>query len=127
MVGQPGDAQLFGEALKGIVGKAVLLAQGREGGPPLQRSRAWKRLRRSPGRVGFHPAQAPLSFREHRIVELPTCFQVGAQAPGLACLDLEGQFEQKCGRVLFGVLALLGLLCAHQPHASLVVEHLFQS
>jgi len=42
---------------------------------------------------------------------------VRTQAFGLACLNLQGQFEQKRGRFLLGVLALPGLLCAHLPHA----------
>ena len=70
-----------------------------------------------PGKVGFHPAQTLLPFGEHGIVELPPYFQVRPDAFGLACLNLQGQFEQKRGRFLFGLLALPGLLCAHLPHA----------
>jgi hypothetical protein len=48
-------------------------------------------------------------------------FQVRTQALGLACLNLQGQFEQERGRLLFEVL------CAHLPHAFFDVERLFQS
>src|SRR6266704_998020 len=40
-----------------------------------------------------------------------------AQAFGLVYLNPQGELEQKRGRFLCGVFALLGLLCAHQLHA----------
>ena len=46
--------------------------------------------------------------------------QVRTQALGLACLNLQGQFEQERGRLLFGVLGV------HLPHACLAIERLFQ-
>src|SRR5260370_37300148 len=102
--------------MQGILGKAILCAQRRESCLPSLWVRPWQSSRYLPGRVGLHPAQTRLPCGEHGIVELTRCFQVCAQAFGLACLHLEGQFEQKRGRVLFGLLALFGSLCAHQPH-----------
>ncbi len=99
----------------------MLLSQSRESCPSLLLLCTRNGTRLLPRRICAHTAQTLLSFGEHSVVEVSPDFQVAAQALGLACLNLQGQFEQERGRLLFGVL------CAHLPHAFFDVERLFQS
>jgi hypothetical protein len=78
VLGQPRDAQLPCQLVKGILGKAVAFPQGRKGSPPLLLLRPGNGAGTLPGRSGAHAAQAPLSCREHSVIELPPHFQVGA-------------------------------------------------
>src|SRR5215469_14488451 len=115
MVSQKRDAQLSGHDVKGVLGKAVLLSQGREGGIALLLLASGDGASRLPRRIGAHLSQAAVSFREHRVIELPPDFQVGTQTFRLPCVDDQGQFEEQRGRFLFEMLALLVVLCAHLP------------
>jgi hypothetical protein len=76
VVGQPRDAQLPREFMKGVLGKAVALPQGRKGGVPLLLLGAGDGTGCLLGRVGSHAAQAFLPLGEHRVVELSPGFQM---------------------------------------------------
>ncbi len=93
VLGQPRDAQLPCELVKGILGKAVALPQGRKGSPPLQLVRPGNGAGRLPGGIGFHAAQALLPSGEHGVVELPPDLQVPAQVCGLPGICHQRQFE----------------------------------
>jgi hypothetical protein len=123
VLGQPADAQLPCELVKGVLGKAVPLPQG---SPPLLLLGAGDGTGRLPGRIGFHAAQTLLPCGEHGVIELPSHFQVGAQACSLPGLGHQRQLEQKRRRLRFGRLALLSVLVPHQPCSLLQLERLFQ-
>ena len=48
-----------------------------------------------PGRIGSHLAQTALPFGKLAIVQGAPCFQMAADAFGLASVNMEGQFQQK--------------------------------
>ncbi|HKF38769.1 MAG TPA: hypothetical protein VKB35_17880, partial [Ktedonobacteraceae bacterium] len=58
-------------------------------------------------------AQAPLSGREHGVVELPPDLQVRAHAGGLPGIGEERQFDEIRRCLRSGGLALLGVLVPH--------------
>jgi hypothetical protein len=58
------------------------------------------------GWIGSHLPQTTLPLREHGIIELSACFQVSAEAGGLALVDLQWQFQQKGRRALLRLFAL---------------------
>ena len=105
----------------------MTLTQGREGGPALLGMCAEDGAGHLPVWVGSQPAQAALSRGEHGVVALPSGFQVRPLACSLSCLDDQGQFEQKCWRLLVRGLSLPTCFGAHQPLTLLCVERLFQS
>src|SRR5262249_21017714 len=90
MVSQKRDAQLACQLVKGILGKAVLLPQGRKGGFPLLLLGAGESTGLLPRRICAHAAQALLPCGEHGIVELSPCFQVCPQAFGLSLMHDQG-------------------------------------
>jgi len=73
-----GDTQRFRCPMQSILGKSVLLAQRRKRVFPLLFPRFGGGASLLPRRVSPHLAQAHLAEGEHRVVELPTCFQMRA-------------------------------------------------
>ncbi len=127
VLGQPRDPQFPCQFVKGVLGKAVALPQGREGRPPFLRVGLGDGAGHLPAWVGSHLAQATLSRREHGVVELPPGFQVRAQACGLPCLDDQGQFEEKRRRLLVGAFRSPRALVPISRSPFWRVERLFQS
>jgi hypothetical protein len=126
VLGQPRDAQLSCELVKGVLGKAEALAQGRKGSLSLLLAYPGDGTGFLPGGIGSHAAQALLSFRKDGVVALPTHFQMPMQACGLPCVHNQRQFQQKRGGFLAARFLLVGMLCAHGPHLVLEVERPFQ-
>ena len=127
VLGQPRDTQLFRQLVKGVLGEAVALPQGRKGRFAFLCVCLGDGSGHLPGGIGSHLAQAALPCREHGVVELPSGFQVRTLAGRLTCLDEERQLEQKRRCLRLRGHALPTCFGAHQHHAFLYIEHLFQS
>jgi hypothetical protein len=87
--------------MEGIFREAVVLPQRRKGCLSLLFVYPRNGAGPLPGRVGSHLAQTALPFGKDGIVEGAPRFQMAADAFGLVCLNMQRQFEQKCGRFLF--------------------------
>jgi len=94
VVSDPGDACRGGKGVQPILREAVPLPQGAKGNRSLLLVRTRNGASPLPRRICPHATQAFLSFREQRIVEDPSSFQVGTQAFGLPVFDQQGQFER---------------------------------
>jgi hypothetical protein len=79
VVSDPGDTQAFRNFMQSILGEPVLLAQRRKRSGALLFVCAGDGACLLPRRISPHLAQAFLSLREHRIIELAACFQMGTE------------------------------------------------
>src|ERR1700737_3552393 len=95
--------------MQAVLGKAVVLTQSKESGMAFLLPGARDGAGSLPGWIRAHCSQTSLPFGEHSVVELSACFQMGAQACGLALVALQRQFQQK-GRCAFP--RLLALVCS---------------
>jgi hypothetical protein len=89
MVGYPGAVQNFGRVMQRVLREAILLAQRAEGTGAFQLLGAGDGTRCLPGGVSAHVPQTPLAFRQDRIIELASRFQMGTQAFRLSGADLK--------------------------------------
>lgn len=109
-----------------ILGKSILPSQRRKRLSAFLFLSAGDGASGLPRRISPLLAQALLAEGEHRVVKLPACFQMCAQAASLAKAHLEGQFQQK-GRgpalllpgLVWGAHALRSLRC----HAPAFLDH----
>src|SRR6266852_9966859 len=109
MLGQPTHPQGFACLMQAILGEAVPLAQPDESRVAFLLLGTWDGAGLLPGGIGSHLPQASLSFRKHRVVELPPCLRVSSQTCRLSLVDGKGEFQQE-GRRLFALLLLLVFL-----------------
>ena len=107
MVGNPRAVQAFGRLVQSVLREAILLAQRPKGTFPLLLLEMGNGSRSLPVRICPHAAQPPLPFRQDRVIQLASRFQIGTHPPGLTSRHPERQFQEKRGRLL----ALLVWLC----------------
>src|SRR5216683_1212171 len=106
MLGQPTHPQGFACLMQTILREAVPLAQPDESRVAFLLLSTRDGASLLPGGIGSHLPQAGMSFRKHRVVELPPCLQVSTQTCRLSDAYGKGEFQQE-GRRLFALLLLL--------------------
>ena len=94
VLGQPAHSESFAGFVQGVLRKPILLAQRRKCSGSLLFLRVWNGTGDLPDWISPHGPQPLESFGEDRVVELPSGFEVGAQAGSLANTHLQRQLEQ---------------------------------